>query len=74
MVFRKYVGQSNRDILSAIFLLFLLGRFVWFVWSNLKHVRNQLDDMYGRIEALHQSIKVTVFFPHVFERPVDELR
>jgi hypothetical protein len=53
------------DILSTIFFTILLGSFAWPVWSNLKRVHCRLDEVFAKIEALQQSIKVPVIFPRV---------
>jgi hypothetical protein len=58
--FLKWIRRSNQDVLSAIFFTILLGSFAWPVWSNLKRVHCRLDDVFGKMEALQQSIKVTV--------------
>jgi len=43
------------------------------VWSKLKRVNCRLDEVFAKIEALQQSIKVTTIH-HVFELVVDDLR
>jgi hypothetical protein len=52
-------------VLSAIFFTSLFGSLAWPVWSILRRVQCQLDDVSGKIDALQQSIKVIVISPHV---------
>ncbi|KAF8506590.1 hypothetical protein F5888DRAFT_1643628 [Russula emetica] len=54
--FLKSIGLSNKDVLSVILFTVLFG-FMWPVWSNLKRVQCQLDDVFWKIDALQQSIK-----------------
>ncbi len=61
IAFLKSIGQSNKDVLSVILFTALFG-FVWPVWSNLKRVQCQLDDVFWKIDALQQSIKVADTF------------
>jgi len=58
--FLKWIRRSNQDVLSTIFFTILLGSFAWPLWSNLKRLHCRLDDVFEKIEALQQSIKVTV--------------
>lgn len=69
VVFLKLIGQSNKDVLSAILFTVLIG-FVWPVWSNLKHVQRQLDDVFRKIDALQHSIK-SVESTHAFHPPIE---
>ena len=57
MAFLKLIGQPTKDVLSTVSFTVLFG-FAFTVWSKLKHVQHQLD-------ALQQSIKVTVIYPRV---------
>jgi hypothetical protein len=54
-------------VLYVILFTVLFG-FVWPVWSNLKRVQCQLDDVFWKIDALQQSIKVTDTFSRVSNR------
>ncbi|KAI9509520.1 hypothetical protein F5148DRAFT_745824 [Russula earlei] len=69
--FLKWIRRSNEDVLSTIFFTFLLGSFAWPVWSNLKHIHCRLDDVYGKIEVLQQSMDVLVVSPKA--NAVDDL-
>jgi hypothetical protein len=62
--FLKSIGQSNKDVLFVILFTILFG-FVWPVWSNLKRLQCQLDDVFWKIDALQQSTKVTDAFSRV---------
>jgi hypothetical protein len=62
-IFLKLVGRNGKDILSVLFFSALLGRLAWPVWSNLKHLHHRLDDLFGRIEAVQQSLKVIITPP-----------
>jgi len=46
-------------VLSTI-LFTVLFEFAGLVWLNLKRVQCQFDDVYGKIDVLQKSIKVTV--------------
>lgn len=73
-VFLKFLRRSNADVLSIIFFTILSGGFAWPVWSNLKRVHCRLDEVFAKIEALQQSIKVPPSFFHVLELVIDDLR
>jgi len=55
--FLKLVGWSYKDVLSAIFITSLLGRFAYHVWAKQKRLYRKLDDVSGKIEALPQAMK-----------------
>ena len=63
--FLKWIRRSDEDVLSTIFFTILLGSFAWPVWSNLQRVRCQLYEVFGKLEALQQSIEVIVVSPRV---------
>jgi hypothetical protein len=65
IAFLKFIGQPTKDVFSAIFFTALLGTLAWPVWSILRRVQGQLEDVSGKIDVLQQSIKVTVVSPYI---------
>ena len=61
--FLTLVGWSYKDVVCAFFFTFLLGGFACLMWSNVKRLQCKLDDIFGRIEALHQAINVGIISP-----------